>query len=232
LICWPRRSLHCWGAVPARKHLDLLASGLGARTISLTRHADTLWRWRLRERTMQSRDPSPTAAEAVTDSDQMPLFAGWRQFGEPNHRTAKITMSKLARTAWLSIWQKLSASLRAERWSIPIAAARNALAKGSPFVIKRRSRLRLPSWLKMGRPTDAGAGPQRVEEVHHLQCGSDPDRSSARTDARGLLSRCRGERWRYRLLVQAFRWRFQFTTPNASAFYVYDRYRLLQPVCS
>src|SRR5277367_3272886 len=60
----------------ARKHLDLLASGAGAEDHLGHAACRLLMALELRERGAQSRAATSTAAEAATDSDQMPLFAG------------------------------------------------------------------------------------------------------------------------------------------------------------
>ena len=60
----------------ARRHLDLLASGAGGEDHLAHAACRLLMALELRERTAQSREPSPIVAEAATDSDQMPLFAG------------------------------------------------------------------------------------------------------------------------------------------------------------
>ena len=59
----------------ARKHLDLLASGVGGEDHLAHAACRLLMALELRERTAQSGGPSPTAAETATDSDQMTLFA-------------------------------------------------------------------------------------------------------------------------------------------------------------
>jgi hypothetical protein len=67
----------------ARKHLDLLASGTGGEDHLAHAACRLLMALELRERTAQSRVPRQTAAEAATDSDQMPLFAGVVQTRQP-----------------------------------------------------------------------------------------------------------------------------------------------------
>ena len=58
----------------ARKHLDLLASGSGGEDHLAHAACRLLMALELRERIAQSRATSPTAAEAVSESNQMPLL--------------------------------------------------------------------------------------------------------------------------------------------------------------
>ena len=60
----------------ARKHLDLLASGSGGEDHLAHAACRLLMALELRERRAQTRAAGPRSAEAATDSDQMPLFAG------------------------------------------------------------------------------------------------------------------------------------------------------------
>jgi len=60
----------------ARKHLDLLARGSEGEDHLAHAACRLLMALELRERTAQTRPERPCSAEATTDSDQMPLFAG------------------------------------------------------------------------------------------------------------------------------------------------------------
>jgi hypothetical protein len=60
----------------ARRHLDLLASGAGGEDHLAHAACRLLMALELRERTTQTRPACTTSAGAVTNSDQMPLFAG------------------------------------------------------------------------------------------------------------------------------------------------------------
>jgi hypothetical protein len=59
----------------ARKHLDLLASGYQGEDHLAHAACRLLMALELRARTAQARAARPTAADAATDSEQMPLFA-------------------------------------------------------------------------------------------------------------------------------------------------------------
>jgi len=60
----------------ARKHFDLLASGYEGEDHLVHAACRLLMALELRERTAHTRATGPTSAEAATESDQMPLFAG------------------------------------------------------------------------------------------------------------------------------------------------------------